>query len=186
MYTYTGMLNCPTVICCIYPTCTSFSRVTGPQYCRDRNARSCSIAKGLKHSLSSGLPLESCKDVSGAFLCMQWHFQTCSTCLWCLRMQILWRPSRPELGAYEPCCDITLPTTVPLPDVQGELQSSFTIAYSRFRLEIIVFDPSAFSEFPKLFMHNACCATSPRTQTPQTAYHTHQYSSGTSLHICWL
>ena len=84
-------------------------------------------------------------------------------------MQILGRPSRPGLGAYEPCRDITPPTTVSLPDVQRELQSSFYVACSRFRPEIIVFDTSAFSEFPELFVHNACCATSARTRTPQTA-----------------
>ena len=76
---------------------------------------------------------------------------------------------RPGLGAYEPCRDITPPTMIRLPDVRGKLQSSFTVTCSRFRLIIIVFDTSAFSEFPELFVHNACCATSARTRTPQTA-----------------
>ena len=86
-------------------------------------------------------------------------------------MQIVGRPSRPRLGAYEPCRDITPPTMIRLPDVRGKLQSSFTVTYSRLRPEIIVFDTSAFSEFPESFVHNlnACCATSTRTRTPQTA-----------------
>ena len=84
-------------------------------------------------------------------------------------MQISGRPSRPGLGAYDPCRDITPPTMIRLPDVRGKLQSSFTVTCSCFRLEIFVFDTSAFSEFPELFVHNACCATSARTRTPQTA-----------------
>ena len=84
-------------------------------------------------------------------------------------MQILGRPGRPGLGAYEPCRDITPPTMIRLPDVRGKLQSSFTVTCSRFRLIIIVFDTSAFSEFPELFVHNACCATSARTRPLQTA-----------------
>ena len=56
-----------------------------------------------------------------------------------------------------------------LPDVRGKLQCSINVSCSRFRPRIIVFDTSAFSEFPELFVHNACCATSARTRTPQTA-----------------
>ena len=82
-------------------------------------------------------------------------------------MQILGRPGRPGLGAYEPCRDITPPTMIRLTDVRGKLQSSFTVTCSRFRPIIIVFDTSAFSGYPELFMHNACCtATSARTRPP--------------------
>ena len=71
MHACSGMRNRSTVIFYIYSTCTSFSRVAGPRDCRDRNARSCSNAKGLERPLSSGLPPESRQDVSRALLCMQ-------------------------------------------------------------------------------------------------------------------
>ena len=71
MHACSGMRNRPTVIFSIYSTCTSFSRVAGPRDCRDRNARSCSNAKGLERPLSSGSPPESRQDVSRALLCMQ-------------------------------------------------------------------------------------------------------------------
>ena len=80
-------------------------------------------------------------------------------------MQTLGRPSRPGLGAYEPCRDITPSTMIRRHDVRGELQR-FIVACSRFKPELIVFDTSAFSGYPELFMHNACCATSARTRPP--------------------
>ena len=43
---------------------------------------------------------------------------------------------------------VAISLMIRLPDVRGKLQSSFTVTCSRFRLKIIVFDTSAFSEFP--------------------------------------
>ena len=64
MSTCSGMRSCSVVICCVYSTRTSFSQAAGPRYRRDRNAKSCSIAKGLKRRLSSNLRPTSRQEFS--------------------------------------------------------------------------------------------------------------------------
>lgn len=78
------------------------------------------------------------------------------------------RRSRSGLGPYKRCRDTTSPTMICLPD-EGKHPSSLTATCSLCRPQLIVFDTSAFSHFPELLVHAACCATSVRTRPPQAA-----------------